>query len=338
MQWYIFKKLVTRLNYWMLSTCKFLCALGQKPLSSTSPSSTFFHRKICVSVAQWINKMRTTKEIFVDLRKMRFVCATFLPCCCNQCLRILVALKNTFIQLPLLFARLKDHERGCFSGRIFDIRCLWPLRDEDTFPMKIRLTSSSSKVMASPPNHTLHIFRQAECMNKQLENFRDQEITVGSSFTRNGVAIRLRWSVKGPGRLRTQTEPNKSRTIRMVVAEMIGEIQNPIKNILSFNFNSSTTKIFFTCSYNSFEQAWTLEGDLQTHSETMKNRARKIFRGRLKTTWGETLLRLGHGNDCNYSRCNRPRLRPPRDIPGPLVAALPLCRCKAPTARNVMAV
>ena len=132
--------------------------------------------------------------------------------------------------------------------------------------------------------------------------------------------------------------PTCSEQFEWSLLKWSAKFKSPIKNILSFNFNSSTTKIFFTCSYNSFEQAWTLEGDLQTHSETMKNRARKIFRGRLKTTWGETLLRLGHGNDCNYSRCNRPRLRPPRDIPGPLVAALPLCRCKAPTVRNVMAV
>ena len=128
----------------------------------------------------------------------------------------------------------------------------------------------------------------------------------------------------------------------MAVTEMIGEIKNPIKTIVSFNFHSCPTKIFLTYSYNSFVHTlefWKAIKAIFKRLKKLWNRARKIFRGRgLETSWVATLLRLGEGNDCNFSRCNCPRLRPPLHMPGLLVAGQPFCWCKASTVWIVMAV
>ena len=123
----------------------------------------------------------------------------------------------------------------------------------------------------------------------------------------------------------------------MSVAEMIDR-RNYMKTIISFNFHSCPTKIFLTCSYNSFVHTLELWKAIFKRLQTLWKRARKIFKGRPETSWVETLLRLGEGNNCNLSRCNRPRLRPSLDMPGLLLVGVPLCWRKASTVWIVMAV
>lgn len=96
----------------------------------------------------------------------------------------------------------------------------------------------------------------------------------------------------------------------MSVTEMIGEIKNPIKTIIRFNFHSCPTKNFLTCSYNSFVHTlefWKAIKPIFKRLQKLWNRARKIFRGRLETRWVATLLRLGEGNDWKFFSMQLPK-------------------------------